>query len=126
MFLKSRSNYKKYTGRIDGDGENSKLHLLLINTKTGNIVDTFTVIVAEMSTRPDNYVFIGIILGLIAGILIVILGGVLIATFIEIGENTKDLKENLDKIKANTDATKTMLISETNNSVQKQINQYRV
>ncbi|MCL2062763.1 MAG: lipocalin family protein [Candidatus Cloacimonetes bacterium] len=41
-FVRSRSDFR-ITGRIEGEGENRKLHLQLINTKTGNIVDSTTV-----------------------------------------------------------------------------------
>ena len=41
-FVRSRSDFR-VTGRIEGEGENRRLNLQLINTKTGNIVDTTTV-----------------------------------------------------------------------------------
>ena len=53
MFVKSRSDFR-ITGRVEGEGENKDLHLQLINTKTGNIVDSTTVLIDKRKRRSIN------------------------------------------------------------------------
>ena len=63
----------------------------------------FCTIIGGVIAYPDskwdtNYTFLGIVIGLIVGVLIVIFVGGYIATIIEIGESVKALHKDITKI----------------------------
>ena len=71
------------------------LNLLICTIGGGKIVSLFCGRIIYCSSNEQHFHFLGGLLGLVVGLFIDIIGGGLIVTFVEIGENIEIIKNKI-------------------------------